>query len=122
MLNKQSLLARCKYLKAAIICAYLGNTKLQAAVVPVILAQGGSGGGISVSAALGKVIWLIMVIGFVMGVISVIAGAKSIDRGEEGKMKIVGGILTALAVPIMKAIYNAVVPEAQVDGIIPSSL
>ena len=61
-----------------------------------------------------------MIIGFIMGVISVIAGAKAIDRGEEGKMKIVGGILTALAVPIMKAIYTAVVPEADVNSIMPS--
>ena len=96
-----------------------GSAKAQSIVLPIILAQGG-GGGSSITAAFGKIIWLIMVIGFVMGVISVIAGAKSIDRGEEGKMKIVGGILTALAVPIMKAIYNAIVPEAGIDAINPS--
>ena len=111
MIKKLTFKTKC--LHASLFVAMVGEMKAEAAPLPLpfLLAQG------EVARGFGSILYIIATVGFVMGVISVIAGAKAIDRGEEGKMKIVGGIMTAMAVPIMRAIYSVLLPGSGADTI-----
>ena len=96
----------------------LTNTKAQAAVLmPGFVVAQAAG----LSAAFGFVLTIIIIIGFIMGVAQVIEGWRSIDRGSEGKLKILGGVGIALAVPIMRFIYGKVMPGT-IDNIQAGSL
>ncbi|MDZ4817317.1 MAG: hypothetical protein SGI71_13795 [Verrucomicrobiota bacterium] len=52
------------------------------------------------------ILWLIMAVAFIWGVVKVIQGAASINRGEEGAMNIVGGLLMAAAPFIMFFVFT----------------
>lgn len=71
----------------------------------------------SITQGFGFVLSILAAIFFIMGTIWVVQGSLALKRGEEGKMSIVGGILTAVAVPIMRFIFNKVMPEAGIDNI-----
>lgn len=52
---------------------------------------------------------IIMLIGFLFGVVCVISGGFSIRRGDSdtGKMSIIGGLIIAAAPVIVKALFSA---------------
>ena len=54
----------------------------------------------------GLALKLLMLFGFLCGVISVMSGAAAIRRGEDGKSAIAGGILLAAAPAIVNALYS----------------
>jgi hypothetical protein len=101
---------------------FLGLTTVKASASPIaapisffpMMAQAAGG---NLRTAFGYILTIITAIAFIMGVISVIQGARAINRGEEGKLQIAGGVLTALAIPIMKYIYSVVVPGSGVESI-----
>jgi hypothetical protein len=104
-----------------LLSVFLGGLTAKASAAPVapmtvmpFLAQAAGG---NLRTAFGYILTIITAIAFIMGVISVIQGARAINRGEEGKLQIAGGVLTALAIPIMKYIYSVVVPGSGVESI-----
>ena len=54
----------------------------------------------------GLALKLLMLFGFLSGVIAVMSGAAAIRRGEDGKPAIVAGILLAAAPMILSALYS----------------
>ncbi len=71
-----------------------------------ILAQ--AAGGTNIQGALSKVLGLLMLIGFVYGVIKVIGGAANYNRDPDGaKQSIIAGVLIAAAVAIMTVVFRA---------------
>lgn len=100
--NKKSLIK----MWAALSVALTATTEAHAAGM-VFLAQAPAEGGLKTAFQL--ILSIITAIGFIMGVIAVIMGARSINRGEEGKLQIAGGVLTALAVPLMRFMYDKLV-------------
>ena len=50
---------------------------------------------------------ILMFFCFIYGVISIMSGASSLDQGEEGKMKILTGLLLSCAVFIIQGAYSA---------------
>jgi len=77
---------------------------MQNFLFPPILAQAANGFVSGLSKALG----LIMLIGFVYGVIKIIGGAANYNRDPDGaKQSIVAGLLIAGAVAIMFALFSA---------------
>jgi hypothetical protein len=107
--NKKSLIK----MWAALSVALTSSTEAHAAGL-VVMAQADIGG---LNAAFRTILTIITLVGFIMGVIAVISGFRAINRGEEGKLQIAGGIGTALAVPIMKYVYTMIVPSAGVNGL-----
>ncbi|RYD25602.1 MAG: hypothetical protein EOP86_27095 [Verrucomicrobiaceae bacterium] len=62
----------------------------------------------NIQAALSKVLGLLMLIGFVYGVIKVIGGAANYNRDPDGaKQSIIAGVLIAGAVAIMTVVFRA---------------
>ena len=57
---------------------------------------------------LGEALKILMMFGFIFGVVLIISGALSIRRGDSdgGKMAIVAGIIIAAAPAIMLALFN----------------
>jgi len=71
-----------------------------------ILAQ--AAGGTNIQGALSKVLGLLMLIGFVYGVVKVIGGAANYNRDPDGaKQTIIAGVLIAAAVAIMTVLFTA---------------
>lgn len=62
--------------------------------------------GADLSPKVGLALNLLMLFGFLSGVVSVMSGAAAIRRGEDGKPAIIGGILIAAAPAIMRALYE----------------
>lgn len=74
-------------------------------IIP-ILAQAPAGGGFL--AGLSKALGLIMLIGFVYGVIKVIGGAANYNRDPDAaKQSIIAGVMIAGSVAIMLALFKA---------------
>lgn len=55
---------------------------------------------------LGQALKLLMMFGFIFGVVLIMKGAYDIRRGEDGKGAIIGGILIAAAPAIMYALFS----------------
>jgi hypothetical protein len=75
----------------------------------ITFAQVGGGGGASnIQGALSKVLGLLMLIGFIYGVVKVIGGAANYNRDPDGaKQSIIAGVLIAAAVAIMTVLFTA---------------
>lgn len=74
-------------------------------IFPPFLAQAAANGFVN---GLSKALGLIMLIGFVYGVIKIIGGAANYNRDPDGaKQSIVAGLLIAGAVAIMFALFAA---------------
>jgi hypothetical protein len=101
--NKKSLIK----MWAALSVALTATTEAHAAGLVVIADATNITG---LNDAVKTILSIITLIGFIMGVVAVISGFRAINRGEEGKLQIAGGIGTALAVPIMKYVYTLIVP------------
>jgi len=110
--NKKSLIK----MWAALSVALTSSTEAHAAGL-VLLAQGDVINISGLKTAVTTILGIITLVGFIMGVIAVISGFRAINRGEEGKLQIAGGIGTALAVPIMKYVYTTIVPNAGVNNL-----
>jgi hypothetical protein len=108
--NKKSLIK----MWAALSVALTSSTEAHAAGLVVIADATNITG---LNDAVKTILSIITLIGFIMGVVAVISGFRAINRGEEGKLQIAGGIGTALAVPIMKYVYTLIVPSAGVNSI-----
>ncbi len=71
-----------------------------------VLAQ--AAGATNIQGALSKVLGLLMLIGFVYGVVKVIGGAANYNRDPDGaKQTIIAGVLIAAAVAIMTVLFTA---------------
>jgi hypothetical protein len=70
-------------------------------VQSLFLAQLGS----DLSTKVGLAVKLLMLFGFLSGVVAVMSGAAAIRRGEDGKPAIVAGIILAAAPAIVAACY-----------------
>ena len=70
-----------------------------------ILAQ--AAGGLTQGAS--KALGIVMLIGFIFGVIAIIGGGFAIRRGDvdAGKLSIIGGLIIAAAPAIVKALFVA---------------
>ena len=55
---------------------------------------------------LGLALKLLMMFGFLFGVVLIMKGAYDLRRGEEGKGAILGGIMLASSASIMYALYD----------------
>ena len=53
-------------------------------------------------------IYAILVLSFCWGVVKVIKGIQSIERGEEGKMGIIAGVCTPLALFLVIGAFQAI--------------
>lgn len=60
-----------------------------------------------VQQAIRPILFIILVIANIWGIIKVIQGAAAVNRGEEGYMQIVGGLLMAAAVWIVYYAFEA---------------
>ncbi len=120
---KSRITLRQSFNRAASLVVFLlvTNTKAQAAVLMPGFVVAQAAGPAGLAQAFGFVLTIIIVIAFIMGVAMVIEGWRSIDRGSEGKLKILGGVGVALAVPIMRFIYSKVMPGT-IDNIQAGSL
>lgn len=73
-----------------------------------VLAQASSGGG-DLAQGASQALGIVMLIGFIFGIICVIGGGFAIRRGDAdtGKLSIVGGLIIAGAPVIVKALFTA---------------
>jgi hypothetical protein len=57
----------------------------------------------------GKALGIVMLVGFIFGVIAIIGGGSAIRRGDvdAGKLSIIGGLIIAAAPAIVKALFVA---------------
>ena len=82
-------------------------------VLPLAQASGGT----DLSTAFSYVVYILMLIGFVWGVIKCISGFASMrgGGGMDGMMEIVGGVGIAAAPIVMKVVFDKLCPGASVS-------
>jgi len=63
-------------------------------------------GSVDLRDGVGKALQILMLFGYLVGVVMIVNGGMAIRRGEDGKLSIVGGIIVAAAPSIMFALFE----------------
>jgi hypothetical protein len=84
--------------------------------LPFVLLADASGAQEKVQQAIRPILFIILVISNIWGIIKVIQGAAAVNRGEEGYLQIIGGLLMAAAVWIVYYAFEAMgLSAARID-------